>query len=314
MSDSKFTGEEETLQDVSRIVPVLHREAFVSLKERSMFSLEETYNQAISISRNIVEDIRFGRKLYLNPVKICSVQICKNLNVDTNILTFLNSVQDKNPYMYSHPVNVAFISLVIGKWLNLDYLNLANLVRAGLLHDIGKAKIKDSLLNKADTLTLEEMEKMKAHPVIGYKILDSINAFDSEVLQGVLFHHERMDGTGYPLGLKGEKINLFSRIIAIADTFDAITATKTYSKKNSPLKAVEEIQANSFNHLDPYVCQIFVNNIIDYYSGRAIRLSNEQVGNIVYINPIEITKPLVCYENEYHDLSVERDIEVVEIL
>lgn len=279
-----------------------------------MFSLEETYNQAIRILRNIVEDIRFGRKLYLNPVEMCSIQICKNRNVDTNILTLLNSVQDKNPYMYSHPSNVAFISLVIGKWMNMDNKKLENLVRAGLLHDIGKAKIKDSLLNKTNTLTLEEMEKLKSHPVIGYKILENVNAFNSEVLQGVLFHHERMDGTGYPLGLKGENINLFSRIIAIADTFDAITATKTYRKKNSPLKAIEEIQLSSFNHLDPYICKIFVNNIIDYYSGRAIRLSNEQVGNIVYINPIEITKPLVRCENKYHDLSVERDIEVVELL
>ncbi len=155
---------------------------------------------------------------------------------------------------------------------------------------------------------------MKSHPVIGYKILDNVNELDSQVLHGILFHHERMDGTGYPLGLKGEKINLFSRIIAIADTFDAITATKTYCEKKSPLKAVEEIQANSFNQLDPYICQIFVNNIIEYYSGREIRLSNEQVGNIVYINPIEITKPLVRCENEYHDLSVESDIEVVELL
>jgi HD-GYP domain-containing protein (c-di-GMP phosphodiesterase class II) len=279
-----------------------------------MFSLEETYDQAIRISRNIVEDIRFGRNLYLEPVRICSIQICKNLKDDTNILTLLNSVQDKNPYMYSHPVNVAFLSLVIGKWLNLDYTHLVNLVRAGLLHDIGKAKIKDSLLNKTDTLTLEEMQKMKSHPVISYKLIDNVNIFDQEVLKGVLFHHERMDGTGYPLGIKGEKINLFSRIIAIADIFDASTATKTYRKKNSPLKAVEEIQANSFNYLDPYICQIFVNNIIDYYNGRTIRLSNEQVGNIVYINPIEITKPLVCCEDEYHDLSVERDIEVVELL
>lgn len=280
----------------------------------NMFSIEETYNQAIRTSRNIVEDIRFGRQLYLNPVEMCSTQICKYLNDDENILTFLNSVQDKNPYMYSHPANVALISFVIGKWLNLDFIKLENLVRAGLLHDIGKAKIKDSLLNKSETLTLEEIEKLKSHPVIGYKILDSVNIFDSEVLQGVLFHHERMDGTGYPLGLKGEKINLFSRIIAIADTFDAITATKTYSKGNSPLKAVEEIKANSFNHLDPYICQLFVSNTIAYYMGRAIRLSNEQVGKIVNINPLEITRPFVRCENGDHDLSVERDIEVVEIL
>lgn len=278
-----------------------------------MLNLEEIYYQAIRVSRNIVEDIRFGRQLYFNPVDMCAIQICKCLNDDKNILTFLNSVQDKNPYMYSHPVNVAFLSFVIGKWLNLEYPILENLIRTGLLHDIGKAKIKDSLLNKAETLTLEEMEKMKSHPVIGYKILNSIKTFDSEVVHGVLFHHERMDGTGYPLRLKGDKINLFSRIIAVADTFDAITANKTYHKKNSPLKAIEEIQANSLNHLDPNICQIFVNNIIEYYSGREIRLSNDKVANIVNINPIKITRPLVLCENEYHDLSVEGDIEVVEI-
>lgn len=279
-----------------------------------MFSLEESYNQAIRISRNIVEDIRFGRQLYLNPIDIYSTQICKYLNDDTNTLSFLNSVQNKNSYMYSHPANVALISFVIGKWLSLDYLKLENLVRTGLLHDIGKAKIKDSLLYKADALTLEEIEKLKSHPVIGYKILDSVKLFDSEVLQGVLFHHERMDGSGYPLGLKGEKINLLSRIIAIADTFDAITANMAYRKRKSPLVAIEEIQANSLKQLDPNICKIFIKNIIEYYCGREIRLSNEQVGNIVNINPIEITKPLVRYEDKIHDLSVERDIEVVEIL
>lgn len=279
-----------------------------------MLGLEEIYNQALRILRNLMEDIRFGRKLYLEPVNMCSIQICKYLDKDTNILTFLNNVQDKNPYMYSHPVNVAFLSLLIGRWLNLDYSKLENLVRAGLLHDIGKAKIKDSLLNKADKLTLEEMEKLKTHPVISYKILDSVKIFDPEVLQGVVFHHERMDGSGYPLGIKKDKINLFSRIIAIADTFDAITANKAYRQKKSPLKAAEEIRANSFNQLDPYICKIFINKLVGFYRGREVLLSNEHVGNIVSISPIEITKPIVFCENEYLDLSIEKDIEVVEIL
>lgn len=278
-----------------------------------MFSLEETYDEAIKISRNIVEDIRFGRKLYLNPVELCSIQICKYRNDDKNILSLLSNVQDKNPYLYSHPVNVAFISYVIGLWLNLDYIKLLNLVRAGLLHDIGKAKIKDSLLNKTGNLTFEDMEKLKAHPVIGYKMLESLKRYDTEMLQGVLFHHERMDGSGYPLRLKGEKVNLISRIIAIADTFDAITANKAYRKKNLPLKAIEEIQANSTN-LDPEISKIFVDKMIEYYNGREIRLSNEQVGNIVNINPIHITRPVICFGDKIYDLSVESDLEIVKIL
>ncbi len=279
-----------------------------------MFRLDEIYNQAIRISRNIVEDIRFGRQLYFRPIESFSVQMCKLLEEEKDILTFLNGVQDKYPHLHSHQANVAFLSFVIGSWMNMDSIKLEKLVFAGLLHDMGKAKLKDSMLNKTDSLTEDEMERLKAHPVISYKILKNNGDFDPEVLQAVLFHHEKMDGTGYPLGLKEDKIHLFSRIIAIADYFDVITASKAYQKKVLPLKAVEEIQANSFNHLDPSICQIFVTNMIEYYNGRTIRLSNEQIGNIVNINPITVTQPLVLCNNEYHDLSVERDIEVVEIL
>ena len=279
-----------------------------------MFSLEETYNQALKIYHNMVEDIRFGRQLYLDPIDMCSVQICKYLNEEANILSFLNSVRNKNNYLYSHPVNVAFLSFVIGKWLDLDYAKLENLVRASILHDIGKAKIRDSLLNKAELLSIEEVERLKAHPVIAYRILEGVNRFDSEVLLGVLFHHERMDGSGYPLGLKGEKINLLSRIIAIADTFDAITATNPYYKSKSPLQAIEEIQANNPSNLDQNICQTFVNNFIEYYNGREIHLSNEKVGIIANINPNDISRPLVRCEDVCYDLSVEKEIEIVEIL
>jgi len=287
--------------------------AFEDFKEDVMFGLEDTYNQAIRVSRNIVEDIRFGRKLYFDPVDMCSAQICKYRNEDTKILTLLNSTKDKNPYMYSHPVNVAFYSFVIGIWLNLDASKLQNLVRVGLMHDIGKAKIKDSLLNKQDALTLEEVEKLKSHPVIAYKILESIGKYDTEVLGGVLFHHERMDGTGYPLGLKGENINLFSRIIAIADTFDALTSDKAYRKKYSPLQALEELKVSSLI-LDKNICMIFISKMLGYYCGREIQLSNERIGKIITVNPKNLAKPLVCCDDEYFDLAEDGDIEIVEIL
>lgn len=279
-----------------------------------MFGLEEVYNHTIKLMRSIVEDIRFGRELYLKPVETCSAQICKYLNNNEEIIRLVSDSQGKNPYMFSHPVNVALISYVLGKWMNLETKKLENLVSAGLLHDIGKAKIKDSILNKEEALTLDELEKLRSHPVIGYKRVNSVRQFDIQVLQGVLFHHERMDGSGYPLGLKGEKINMYSRIIAIADTFDAITADKTYNKKVSPLSALDEIQANSIDKLDSSICKIFVNNIVNYYNGRTVLLSNEKVGNIVCIRLSDIAKPMVCCENEYYDLMLENELEIVEFL
>ena len=216
--------------------------------------------------------------------------------------------------MYSHPVNVALISYVIGKWMNMDGTKLENLLCAGLLHDIGKARIKDSILDKEADLTPDEIEKIMAHPVVGYKIISSVNLFNIQILQGILFHHERMDGSGYPLELKGEKINIYSRIIAVADSYDAITTNKVYRKKDSPLKALEEIQENSTQQLDVAICKIFIHNLINFFNGRAILLNNKQIGSIVRINPAAIAKPMVCCENEYYDLSVDNELEIVEVL
>lgn len=280
-----------------------------------MNDFDETYNHSIKTIRNLVEDIRFSRDLNLDLVKICSEKICEYLKSNNNnILTILNNVKDKNPYMFSHPINVAYVSFVIGRWLKLNDSELFNLVCSGMLHDIGKAKIRDSLLNKAEKLNEIEMKTMRMHPILGYKILADLDVFNTEVLLGVLSHHERQDGTGYPRGLKGERINLFGRIIAIADIYDAMTSAKTYDMKNSPFQVVEEIEASSFESLDPQISQVFVNNIINFYPGSVVRLNNEQIGKIIYIHPEERTRPLIHCGKEYISMTHERKLEIVEIL
>jgi putative nucleotidyltransferase with HDIG domain len=223
-------------------------------------------------------------------------------------------VQNKYPYLYSHPVNVTFLSYEIGKWLNLSQTELYNLACAAFLHDIGKAKIRDSLLNKAEELSSNEMEIMRTHSIIGYQLLEKLNVLDQEILLGILHHHERIDGSGYPMGLKGNQISINGRIIAIADIFDAATSTKAYHEKSSPFKAVEEIEASGFASLDPFICQTFVNNSIKFYYKSLVKLSNEKIGEIIYINPEEKTKPLIRCENEYHNLSKERNLAIIDVL
>lgn len=279
-----------------------------------MLGFEELYQLAIRTSHNVIEDIRFSRELHLEPTLTCVEKMCCYMNSYTNIFTSLNSVQNKYPYLYSHPINVAFLSYEIGKWLGLGESELFNLTCAAFLHDIGKAKIRDSLLNKSEQLSDNEMEVMRTHSIIGYRLLEKMEVLDQEVLNGILHHHERLNGSGYPMGLKGDQISLFGRIIAIADIFDAVTATKSYHEKSSPFKAVEEIEASSFAALDPFICQTFINHSINYYYKCQVKLSNEQIGEVIYINPEEKTKPLIRCENEYHNLSKERDIAILEIL
>lgn len=122
-----------------------------------------------------------------------------------------------------------------------------------------------------------------------------------------------MNGTGYPLHVKGDMINIISRIIAIADTYDAITSTKAYSAKKTPLKAIEEIKESNPELLDSYICSLFVSKMSEYFVGREVLLNNEQVGIIITINPDDLSKPVIGIEDKLYNLSEKEELEVIEI-
>jgi HD-GYP domain-containing protein (c-di-GMP phosphodiesterase class II) len=131
----------------------------------------------------------------------------------------------------------------------------------GYLHDIGKIAIGDNILNKEEKLTDEEYAAIRQHPEIGYRILLSAYGV-SDITQGVLSHHERWDGTGYPKGLTGTNIPLISRIITIADSFDAMTSERPYKKKMSAAEAAEEIKKYAGKQFDPELAQIFLEKVL----------------------------------------------------
>lgn len=279
-----------------------------------MSDFAKIYELSINATRNLFEDIRFSRNLNFDYLRSVSDQICSCLNTEGNILNLLHSTEDQNPYVYSHPAKVAFVSYVIGKWMNMKEGELSKLVFTGLVHDIGKAKIRDSVLNKPDKLTEQETLAVRNHPTVGYRLLTTLGLMEPDILSGILSHHERMDGSGYPRKLKGDQINRFGKIIAIADIYDAMTSKRPYSDKNTPFKAMDEIEALSFGLLDPEISQVFLHKIMNFYYGSTVRLNNDRIGEIIYVNQEERTKPLIHCENEYIDLTQDRNIEIVEIL
>ncbi|MEA4805717.1 HD-GYP domain-containing protein, partial [Acetobacterium wieringae] len=128
---------------------------------------------------------------------------------------------------------------------------------AGLIHDIGKMGIDEKILNKTGALSDEEWQEIKRHPEIGYRILSSANEF-SEMANCILEHHERWDGHGYPKGLKGEEISLQGRIVAVADSFDAMTSDRAYRKALAYDEAITEIKRCAGTHFDPLVAKMLV--------------------------------------------------------
>lgn len=174
----------------------------------------------------------------------------------------MNSLFEKNSREMLHSKRVSQLSEFIATHLHLDETEVNKIKIAGLMHDIGKIGINDSILNKIGKLTLEEWEEVKRHSEVGYRILSSANEF-SEIADYILSHHERWDGKGYPRGLKGEESHPYSRIITIADAFDAMTSERTYRKALSIREAIEEIKNNVGTQFDPHIAQVFIDALLE---------------------------------------------------
>lgn len=170
--------------------------------------------------------------------------------------TILKALDCKDSYTFGHSMRVAYFSLVTGRELGFDEAQLRELELSAIFHDIGKIGTPDAILNKASRLTEDEFKVMKEHPEKSYEILREYPGFEKIALNA-RFHHERFDGKGYPLGLKGEDIPLLARIILIADTFDAMTSTRPYRKGLSYEVAFDELHQFSGTQFDPGLVKAF---------------------------------------------------------
>lgn len=175
------------------------------------------------------------------------------------IKSISSALDAKDPYTHGHSMRVTLYSLILAKELGLDDKTLEEIETAGLLHDIGKVGIPQSILCKPGRLTDEEFEIMKSHPEQGEKIVRKIKKLGI-ISDWLKTHHERWDGKGYPDGLKGEEIPISARIIALADTYDAMTSTRSYRKALEHDIAISEIERCAGSQFDPQLATLFIQN------------------------------------------------------
>ena len=188
------------------------------------------YDETFSDFKSMVRDIGNGKNIDAIKVQNMVGELTDNFTSINDIISSLNRIRDTDDYTYSHSINVSLLSSLISKWLGMGEIQCKLSSYCGLLHDIGKSRISPEILNKPGILTPKEFEEIKKHPVIGYKILENNVAIHKEVALGVLMHHEREDGSGYPFGVKSNQINVYGKIVAISDVFDAMTSNRVYKK------------------------------------------------------------------------------------
>lgn len=272
------------------------------------------YYENVEVIKDVLLDISTGRNIDIDKVNTVSGSIIVRINENRNIIDCINQVKDSDEYTYTHCINVSLLSMLIGKWLKMDFNSVNQLVQAGLLHDVGKSQISHDILNKPEMLTNEEYEEIKRHPVYSLRALEKVPGIDENVKKAVVMHHERNDGSGYPLGLKDDQIHPFAKILAIADIYDAMTHNRVYRGKEAPFKVFEMIEKNAFGILDIKATRVFLSNLAAYYIGERVLLNTGDIGEIIYINGRNISRPVIRVDDRFIDLSTESAINIMEML
>ena len=204
----------------------------------------------------------------------------------------LHNMRQNNDSIYAHCLNVALISRQMGVWLDFSESDLASLTIAGLLHDIGKLHVPAEILNKKGRLTEEEFSEIKRHPLYSYEILKN-QILDTRIKTAALQHHERCDGSGYPYAKKGDEIEDFSVIVAIADVYDAMTAARVYRSPLCPFQVIAEFEKDGLQKYRPKFILTFLEQIAKTYQNNRVILSNGVSANIVLLNSKHLSQPVV---------------------
>lgn len=256
-------------------------------------SEERVYEDAFTNIREIMECIRYDKEIDIVSLKETVTDMVQHLLNDDMVFMTLTGIRDIDNYTFLHSVDVCIYSVITAKALGMGYDEIQELALAAILHDVGKCKIPLSILNKPDKLTYEEFEMMKRHTIYGLEIANQLPGLSQKIGRIICQHHERWDGTGYPMGLKSSDIELGARIISLADVYDALTANRVYRKRFMPHEAAEYLLAQNEHQFDPEILKCFIENIAVYPQDIIVLLNTGEVARVLPSKGIASMRPKV---------------------
>ncbi|WP_240762536.1 HD-GYP domain-containing protein [Paenibacillus thalictri] len=279
-----------------------------------MMEQSELINQGVRKISPIFEEMRMTKQVPLLEIRQNILPIIHQTTEQPNLFGLFASLQSKDDYTYRHNIGVGVIATLIGRWLGLTEAELSQLTMAATLHDIGKVKIPLEILNKPGKYTEEEFSMMKRHAVYGYQILKETVGINHRQALVALQHHERQDGSGYPLGIGGNKIDFFSRIVAVADIFHAMTSKRVYRDASPFYETLKQMENNAFGVLDPRIVRLFLDKVMGMLVGNEVLLTNGKNGTIVMVHPQDPMHPLVHIDGTFLDLRSEPGVHIQQVV
>ncbi len=254
---------------------------------------EETLFQARGLVKKYFTLLKQSKNVEIAEIKSVIRDIVDEIIRNPNIVYNMVDIRSHDDYTYSHSVNVCVISVMIGIALNLNRTQLETLGIGAMMHDIGKIMIDNKILNKPTKLEPQESELVRRHARDGYELLRkkaNINFLSSHI---VFQHHEREDGSGYPRGLTGKRIHSFSKIVAVADAYDAMTSNRVYQKEITSLQAIEVIKQEASRKFDPAVVEAFLQVVAPFPVGSTLIFKNGAKGIVKSVSKHECMVELI---------------------
>lgn len=286
------TGEEEPEKEEPYVAEeTLEKIEELTVEDRSKIKLSESVKKRVSKGIQFLFNSTESESL-ADETKGIARELMKAITENDAIAVDIGTLKVSDEYTFKHSVDVAAIAMIIARKYGMDDEAVYEIGVAGLLHDVGKSKIPNEILNKAGRLTDEEFAFMKQHSLFGFEIVKDKEELSDSIKMGVLQHHEKINGMGYPQGVTADKINIYAKILAVADVYDALVTERPYKKAFSQSDAIEIIMSMT-DELDIQVMRSFLESVILYPVGSTVRLSNGEKARVVENDSSCILRPKV---------------------
>ncbi|HWR38262.1 MAG TPA: HD domain-containing phosphohydrolase [Patescibacteria group bacterium] len=245
----------------------------------------DTYNQSIDTVKTAFDQTRDEQEVATDTFRTTAGNLTESLQAVGNAVDFLYDVTTAETELHRHSVNVSVLGTLIAVWMKLPPETVSAISLAGLMHDLGKTRLPQECMQHPQRLTTIEMEEYKKHAQYGFELVRQIPEISGSITQAILQHHERMDGTGYPYGIKSEKIHPYAQILAVADTYDtAMRVKKNQDLYFSPYAGLESLWTQ-IHCLPVNICVIFKQRMADYLGGNRVMLTDGREGRVVFLEP-----------------------------
>jgi HD-GYP domain-containing protein (c-di-GMP phosphodiesterase class II) len=275
--------------------------------------IKKTYFNAVSYTKGVLIKIKSGQKVDLKKAKRIVESMVDQLLEDEQFLLSLTAIKDFDEYTYHHMVNVSILSMSLGQRLGLSRQALTELGLAALFHDIGKLEIPYELLNKPSSFTDEEWKIIKKHPIWGVKAILGLGRFNSSAIRALIVsfeHHLYCDFSGYPKVKKYRELDLYSRLVTLADQYDAMTSARVYKRTPmSPDKSLSIMLEGTGSQLDPLLFKFFTNMVGIYPIGTIVMLNTKEIGLVYECNAAFADRPRVLIIIDSQGKSVRGPVE-----